>query len=256
MSDLGFLVECKADFEALALQALEHGTELQTASGAYVRWSPGAAVELWMQLDAEGNIVGLNPHYAGHTRMRVGLTARVPRPESSILDGAFHGWADPTDTEPESGTYPFVFDVPDYELTCAVVVPSICEVQLTAFAHELRAYESEAAYDESQTDAIKFAAESFIPAGLFNSDGETTTPPQAYAIFTGRVLDTALITNPVSEREFCWAHVRTLGGELDLVADPDLLSGYLIKGGIVSGSFWLSGRLIDARAVSSNNGHS
>ena len=256
MSDLGFLVESKADFEALALQALEHGTELQAASGAYVRWSPGASVELWMQLDADGNIVGLNPHYAGDTRMRVGLTARVPRPESSILDGAFHGWAAPENSEPESGAYPFVFDVPDYELTCAVVVPSICEVQLTAFAHELQAYESEAAYDESQHDPIKFAAESFIPAGLFNPDGETNTPPQAYAIFTGRVLDTALITNPASEREFCWAHVRTLGGELDLVADPDLLSGYLTKGGIVSGSFWLSGRLIDARDVLSSNGHS
>src|SRR2546423_1089017 len=161
MSDLGFLVESKADFEALALEALEHGTEMQTASGLYVRWSPGANIELWMQLDANGDVVGLNPHYAGQTRMRVGLTARVPRPESSILDGAFHGWADPTDAEPESGAYPFLFDVPDYELTGAVAVPSIREVQLTAFAHELKAYESAEAYDAAQSGTVKFAAESF-----------------------------------------------------------------------------------------------
>ncbi|MFL6208864.1 MAG: hypothetical protein ACJ74W_08445 [Pyrinomonadaceae bacterium] len=257
MSDLGFLVESKGDFEALALQALEHGTEFQTESGLYVRWSPGAAVELWMQLDADGDVVGLNPHYAGRTRMRVGLTARVPRPESSILDGAFHGWADPPDGEPESGAYPFLFDVPDYELTGAVVVPSICAVQLTAFAHELKAYESAEAYDAAQTSKVKFAAESFIPAGLFNAGtGAATEPPQAHAILTGRVLDTALITNPASEREFCWAHVRTLGGELDMVADPDLLAGYLTKGGIVSGSFWLSGRVLAAREPAPDNGNS
>src|SRR5205085_2604545 len=177
MSDLGFLVECRADFEALALLALEQGTELQTASGVYVRW-----------------------------------------------------------------------------LTGAVVVPSIGEVQLTAFAHELQAYESEAAYAATQSGAVKFATESFIPAGLFNAaTNEQNTPPQAYAIFTGRVLDTALITNPATEREFCWAHVRTLGGELDMVADPDLLDGYLTKGGIVGGSFWLSGRFSEW-GVSSGNG--
>src|SRR5205085_36715 len=137
----------------------------------------------------DGDVVGLNPHYAGRTHMRVGLTVRVPRPESSILDGAFHGWADPMEAEPESGQYPFVFDVPDYGLTGAVVVPSICEVQLTAFAHELQAYESEAAYAATQSGAVKFATESFIPAGLFNAaTNEQNTPPQAYAIFTGRVL--------------------------------------------------------------------
>jgi hypothetical protein len=50
--------------------------------------------------------------------------------------------------------------------------------------------------------------------------------------------------------------VRTLGGEVDMFADPDLLTGYLTKGGIVSGSFWLSGRLLDARSLVSPNGHS
>src|SRR5918911_631495 len=201
MSDLGFVVESKADFEAIALEALEHGTELQSASGTYVRWSPGAAVELWMQLDAAGDVVGLNPHYAGRARMRVGLVARLPRPASSALDGAFHGWADPGGTDPESGQYPFIFDVPDYELTGAVAVPSISEVQLAAFAHELQAYESEAAYDAAQAGALKYAAESFIPAGLFGAaPGAASEPPQAHAIFTGRVLDTALITNPATGR--------------------------------------------------------
>ncbi len=209
-----------------------------------------------MQLDADGDVVGLNPHYAGHARMRVGLVARMPRPESSVLDGAFHGWADPTDGDPESGQFPFIFDVPDYELTGAVAVPSIREVQLAAFAHELQAYESEAAYNAAQTGAIKYAAESFIPAGLFGAaTNEPDATPQAHAIFTGRVLDTALVTNPATGREFCWAHVRTIGGELDMVADPDLLTGYLTKGGIVSGTFWLSGRLLDVRHVGSPNGH-
>jgi hypothetical protein len=69
--------------------------------------------------------------------------------------------------------------------------------------------------------------------------------PEAYAILTGHVLETSIITNPITDSDFCWAKIRTLGGELDMVADPLMLNGFLVKGGIISGSFWLSGRLPD-----------
>lgn len=72
-------------------------------------------------------------------------------------------------------------------------------------------------------------------------------PPLAYAIFTGHVLETSIITNPVTDHEFIWAKVRTLGGEVDMVSDPVLLNGPVVKGGVVSGSFWLSGRIVTPR---------
>lgn len=50
----------------------------------------------------------------------------------------------------------------------------------------------------------------------------------------------------MSQQEFCWAKVRTLGGEMDVVADPQILEGFLVKDGVVSGSFWLSGRILNS----------
>jgi hypothetical protein len=63
-------------------------------------------------------------------------------------------------------------------------------------------------------------------------------------MFSGRVLDVRMITNPVTEQRFYCAQVSVLGNELDVVADPQVVQGKVVKGGIVRGAFWLSGRLI------------
>ncbi len=175
--------------------------------------------------------------------MRVSITERIPRHEHSILDGAFYGWADPRSEDPESGEFPFVFDLPDYDLHNSLQLPVAANVQIAAFAHHLNGFANEEAYLASQREGRKFAPESFIPSGLFTPDGKVTEPPQAYSIFSGHVLDTAVINNPATNHEFYWAKVRTLGGEIDVVADPQIVKGSIVKDGIVRGTFWLSGRL-------------
>lgn len=239
LSDIGFRVESDKDFEELAFQVCREGHVLPVAAGSYVRWAPGGGVELWAQLDQDDEVIGLNPHFRGESVMKVGLTEKLSRPDDTPLDGAFHAWAHPQNSDPKSGEYPFVFDVPNSQL-CTPRLPAIVQVQLAAFAHELQTYESEEAYEQSQPE-IKFASESFIPTGLFSPGGEITQPPQSHAIFTGHVLKTALLTNPVTDEIFCWAKVRTLGGEIDVVADPETLGGPVVSGGVLSGSFWLSG---------------
>jgi hypothetical protein len=66
---------------------------------------------------------------------------------------------------------------------------------------------------------------------------------QARAAISGRVLATQTITNPVTSQKFYWARIHTQGGELDVVADPQVVQGQLVVGGVIYGSFWLSGRL-------------
>src|SRR5262245_8219168 len=82
--------------------------------------------------------------------------------------------------------------------------------------------------------------------GLFTPDMESVEAPQAHGILTGRVIDTALRINPVTKSEFLWAKVQTFGGVFDVVADPLIVSGAVVEGGIIHGSFWLSGRLRNA----------
>lgn len=242
LSDIGFDLNTEEEFTQLAYQVYERGERLRVKQGVYLRWSPGEGVELWGQLDREENLIGLNPHFAGATVTSVGLTAKLERSES-ILDGAFHGWADPSGDDVESGCYPFVFDAPDFRLCDSVKLPSIVGVQIAAFAHELSAFDSEEAYNASQSEGPKFAAESFIPSGLFAPGMESVEPPQAHAILSGQVVDTAMRINPITKSEFLWAKVQTFGGVFDVVADPLIVNGTVVVGGIIHGSFWLSGRL-------------
>ena len=240
MSDIGFNVETEEEFQELASRAYEEGKAFEMIDGAYIKWAPGEGIEVWLQVDVNGDIVGINPHFSGSSSMRVCLDERIRGLEGS-LDGAFHAWANPENETPDTGDFPFVFDVPDFHLTEATKLPAFVTIQLAAFAHELRSFDSDEDYEKSQTHEIKFASESFIPAGTFVPEGQ---PPLAEAVFTGHVLETSLITNPVTGREFCSAKTRTLGGEIDVVADPALLNGLLIEGGVLTGSFWLSGRLL------------
>lgn len=159
-----------------------------------------------------------------------------------MLDGAFYGWANPDGGITQSGDYPLVFDAPDFDLHRSLGLPVIMDVQLAAFARELHAFKGETEYYASGWGE-SFAAESFVPSGFFEA-ADRDDPPQAYAMFAGHVVETSLLTNPVTEAEFYWAKVRALGGEVDVVADPQLLAGTLIAGGIVWGWSWRSGRLL------------
>jgi hypothetical protein len=245
LSTIGFAVETGDDFARLAEQISAKATEVQVKAGRYLRWTGSGGEELWLQLSSRRDLIGMNPHFSGASRVRVGIVNRVTRPNDTKLDGALHAWASPSDDSPSAGDYPFVFDVPDAAACLDLEIPSVAEAQIAAFAHEVSVFPSEEAFAASQTpDSVQFADRSFIPAGLFSPDGVKDGPPAAEAIFTGHVLQAEQRANTVSNQKFWWALVDTLGGTYDVVIDPTLLEEPPIVGGILSGSFWLSGRLI------------
>ena len=250
MSSIGFPTRKIEAFNYYLARTIEAGETISTQSGFYIKWEVGNGVELWVQANRDRQIIGLNPHFSGSARMRVGLTARISRPES-ILDGAFRGWVDPPETDnPEMvGRYPLVFDLPDYALYSSLSLPTLVTLQLTAFAEELKAFDTDQAYYDSWERERKFAAECFIPGEAFSQDGESTKQNPAHAFFSGHILAAERVTNQFTNYDFYWAKVRTYGGEVDVVADPELIESSLIVGGVVSGTFWLSGRLQDTQCA-------
>jgi len=248
-TSIGFPIHDESSYRHYAELALEYGARFDTPGGGYVRWRAGEGAELWVQLDGGTRAVGMAPHFASRVRRRVAVTRVVRRPDESALEGALHAWANPAGDDPESGDYPFVFDLPDFDRVAALALPATAELQLAAFAHQLEVHASDEAFDRSQASEMKFAPESFIPSGLFTPGEGAVEPPRAEAIFAGHVRESALRTNPVSGLTFQWARVHTLGGELDLVADPELAPAGIPVGGVVHGSFWLSGRLPDVTPV-------
>ena len=196
MTSLGFPVTTEQDFRHYVFAASEFGRKIKSPNGSYTLWEPGNGIELWVQTNLHKRIIGMNLHFSGHSRMQLELTRRISKPGHSIMDGALYAWANPQNHEPESGTYPLVFDVPDYDLHTDLRLPKLVTVQLAAFAHELQGFESTEAYTAAQKTGIQFAEESFIPSGLFRPgpQGGMREPPLAQAIFSGHVLVTTSLS--------------------------------------------------------------
>ena len=241
-SALGFNVHSKHELGALANYALQEGAQIESLNGDYIWWSPGRGIELWFQINPQKRVMGMNPHFSHNARMRVGLTQLIARPTFNMMEGAFYGWANPQ--ENSEGDYPFVFDLPDFDLQRHLSLPAVKEVQIAAFAHELTIFANESNYEASQS---QLAPQAFVPVGLFQKiEGEEIPKdvgPTAMGVLSGRIISTEQLKNPFTNLPFHWAKVETFGGEVDMVVAPELVTTDLTVGGIVQGTFWLSGRI-------------
>lgn len=237
-STIGLIIQDRDDFIEHVKAVCQNGELIHTDQGIYIKWEIGEGAQLWAQSNKNKSILGMNPHFSGSGRMKVRIEKRIKRDNHTLLDGTFYGWAGITDDNEEE--YPLVFDVPDMDRYSSIEADEVVTVQLAAFAHELVIYDNEEEFKELQDFEPKLAAESFIPTGLFNSDKQET----ADAIIIGHVLETKKIINSYTGLTFYWARIKTLGGEMDVVADPEVLIGNLTVGSVLSGTFWLSGRIV------------
>jgi hypothetical protein len=251
LSDIGFPVKSEQDVNQVIMDILNHLESIPCPPhGFYFRFADRSGAEIYLQTNSAQEILGFNPAFAGKSRRKVGLTKKIER-DTSPLDGAFHGWAEPAENDFEaSGAYPFVFDVPDFRTKENTDLTEIKEIGLTAFASsDFQVFGSGEDFDSGRGEGQKFASRSFIPSGLFSFDenGESVeiTPPQAHGILTGEIKEFERRTNEFTGTGFYWFLIETFGGEADIVADIDLVRSEPKVGGIVRGSFWLSGKLIE-----------
>jgi hypothetical protein len=167
--------------------------------------------------------------------------------------GGFYVWANPelADSDKKQlGEYPFVVDVPNFDLVRdSLKLPSMMTIQIAAFAETITYYPSIQAFDEYQDKQMKSGKHkirlevgSFISSGLFQPFVEQQ-PASAY--FVGEVLETEEYINDYTGQLFHWAHIRFNGGTMDVVADPAISSCKPVVGGVIEGGFWLVGRIVE-----------
>lgn len=246
LSDIGFPARTGKEFGQLIELAITRGERLPCEKGAYLKYSDPSGAELYCQVNKKNEVLGMNPHYKGKSKFPVALTSKVERSESA-LDGSFHGWAAPTDPDnPESGAYPFVMDLPDFYTLSPIVFPHHTHLQLAAFAQQdFQLYGSEQEYLDSRKEGVKFSTRSFIPTGLFSNNQEDEGPssPEAYGMINGIIKEWEKKTNGITGQPFYWIFIETLGGDLDVLADPVLVKQDPVNGGVLTGQFWLSARV-------------
>jgi hypothetical protein len=258
---VGFDVQSEADWETMLDRTANEGGEFELEGGRILCWSPasdtpvgaGNGPQIWVMVDDDWNFQGASPHFSGKGAVSIRATQWLP--DEEFWEGSVYAWANPAsenaqqvdsqaegDSEAE-GDYPFLFQLPDFHhVSQTLALPFEGKAQVSAFAHELEFFAGEDEYSASQNDDTKFAPNFFIPAGLFVSEGEE---PEPYAMFAGKILEHNILNNPASNLEFHHFLVETLGGVYDVVAETELVTKTPTVGGILSGSFWLSGQIID-----------
>jgi len=72
--------------------------------------------------------------------------------------------------------------------------------------------------------------------------------PTAYADFAGKVLKAELRTNENGQGKFWWAGVQTYNdATIDVLMDPRTVSIAPGPDAVISGRFWLTGRLVETK---------
>ncbi len=250
-SNLGFRIDSPQQFQELVTKAIGSSKPVPTfVGGTYLQFSSPEGVELWIQISPDKQLIGCNPHFTGRGSFpsNNGFAVEITRIiciDGAPLDGRLVGIIA---SEDASGC-PIVFDVPDFRQYAArLTLPIRARVQLAALPHEFRISPTEDAFRADQTSMLGgrgMAVESFIPSGTFKPSGELIDPPIAQAVLTGRILTSERRTNSLSELPFYALTVNTLGGIIDMAVDPSLVKSEPVVGGVVFGSFWISGRLLE-----------
>src|SRR4249919_3812650 len=150
-SAIGFDVTSGDDLAALASRVADRAETISVGAGQYLKWAPPSGEQLWLQVKHNGDAMGMNPHFAGKSSVRVGLEGRIARKSHTPLDGTFLGWANPPTSAAVGGDYPFAFDCPDAATHRDLTLPAVAVAQVAAFAQQVSIYASKEAYDDSQS---------------------------------------------------------------------------------------------------------
>ncbi len=241
---VGFTLE-RDELESLLHRAIDGGRLIEAPHGDYRVWTPGAGAELWINLYRRGGkareLAGATPNFASDARMNAIVEAAEPNPEFA-LEGEIYAW--PSEGGEEHGLYPFSASVPDFDATIGGrELPFRAELALAGFAHELAWWPDEAAYERSRRNQpTGFAAASFVPLGLF---GNNSGRARSQSIVTGLIRASERRYNPATERPFHRLRLATYGGEIDVLAAPELIAGEAAIGGIARATCWLTARIVD-----------
>jgi len=229
-----------------------------TSKDAYLMYHLGtkSGAELWNFVNHESIASGLDPHFAGPSRLKVCLTKATWDLERSTMVLEGRAGPPPHQNDDDLDDLPLLmeFDCPTSHLW-EKDLPVASTAQIAAFAHEVRVFESVQhfqEYNKKEKAEVRntFADHSFVSWSVLSSGHDTSNKrKRSTALFTGHVVQSEVKINDETGKYFYWALVETLGGcQFDVVIHPDLIEKYgqtpPKPGCIVQGVFWLSGHLL------------
>jgi hypothetical protein len=144
--------------------------------------------------------------------------------------------------------YPLAIAIEDLAVTeREIELGTRVTLEVAALAEELQVFADDVAYQASGTP---MAVESLIPSGLFaiGQDPDEFTPTPRI-LMSGEVTDARMLRHTLFDIPFCHMVVASHGADFHAVVGAADLEQLGITdgppiGSIVSGTFWLSGRMV------------
>lgn len=217
LASIGFEVPDYTSFQNLAERVFYEGRSIRLGNGYYVYHRDESGAELWVQVDKEQSIIGMNPHFQTESQLEVTLLEAVSRKESP-LDGGFRASTGPNRDQQ------IVFDLPDAHRHEGLALPHVTKIGLAGFASALEA-------------AAPDAPSGFHPLG---GSGES---PDAHYRVTGTVLDSAFKINGWTGRAYLWLALDLGFGQMEMVTMSRAWKGLPPKGTHLHADAWLSGQV-------------
>ncbi|MCL2044762.1 MAG: hypothetical protein FWG88_00055 [Oscillospiraceae bacterium] len=242
-SDIGFTINNVEEFTSFIHQLYESGVDVPSINGTYRKVVIDEKIEFWIQIvkselfERQASIVGVEFHFSSTNINPFRFDYWIEPKEN--LSGEAYVWS----LYDGDDSFPMVINIPNADLYVGLQNDDIINVQLACFAEELNLYDSKEEYEKSQTTELKFSDEYFIPSGTFNLDGSDMTPTSDI-MFSGYILSIEKRTNSFTGNEYFYFTVRCQGIVFDVLADPALIKKDPKIEGILSGSFWVSGKII------------
>jgi hypothetical protein len=240
MSAIGFAMTLEA-FQEQVEQIAPQAVRFETPIGAYLCWSTGEGIELWLQANAVNKVVGCNPHFAGQGRIDAAIIETVSEP-GRPLDGRCLGWAAPRDpANPYSGLHPLAASLPNFAFVDErILMPPVVSLQVAAFASHLECYPTEGSFLESEWAQLHESRQGAPVWHQVEVDGR----PSSEAAVSGTVVASERCRNPVTGQEFHALVLQVDGGTIDVVADLETAPRRPVVGMVAAGTFWLSARAV------------
>ncbi len=242
-SAIGIPDDSNESLQQFIQQVLESGDVdvNDTPEGKYYIWQENSGGQAWLQVTHDNELLGVAPAFIGQSQLTARISRFIQSEQDNDLEGAIYAWANPQDDSEDSGDYPFLCDVVNAGAVNEANLPITLTLNVSAFAHELTLFADEQEFKQAQQqqDAI-FSSQSFIPTGLFNDEQYPDAPPKPLAYFIGHIVDHKLCRHPLTNNQYYWMLVKTLGGTIDVVSATELIEEPINNGGIISGRFWLS----------------
>lgn len=211
--------------------------ELRQGKDRHLRWQDSSGASLAVHVEGE-SISCLTPFFVpanGLTRWRVRTAS--PRDDSQCrhCGGADCDLLSDTGELLSRATVQWLVFAPYRKW---LSTERIYDLEVLSFAHEVRVFESEAAF-AADSHGLNLATNAFLPIGMFQSTTHLGTAAEVQ--FAGRITMAESLTN-TRGGDFWHLRVETLPGALDVVASHNLVERQPRVGDFALAKGWLVGR--------------